>query len=210
MGATVLLVDDQPVIRLGLRASLEREEDLAVVGEAGDTEAALDLVGELGPDLVVLESRMSGEASGVRLCKDLKAMLEPPRVLFYAAHNSHPEVYSCYLAGADGFVHKGEEPRRLADAVREVAKGKRVWLLGRGPEEVSPEPIAADDLLTAREQEVLALVLEGHSNPEVARMMCVSLATVKTHLSNVFKKLGISGREELFPGWGGPAFGRRR
>jgi DNA-binding NarL/FixJ family response regulator len=197
MRATVLVVDDQPVIRLGVRASLEREEDLAVVGEAGETEAALDLAGKLGPDLVVSEPRMGGEASGVRLCRDLKAMPEPPKVLFYAAHNSHQDVYLCYLAGADGFVHKGEEPSRLADAAREVAKGKRVWLLGGEPEEVSPEPIA-DDLLTEREQEVLVLVLEGRSNAQIAEELLLSGNTVKTHLSSIYRKLSVSSREELF------------
>jgi DNA-binding NarL/FixJ family response regulator len=197
MGATVLVVDGQPVVRMGVRASLEREGDLAVVGEAGDAEVARGLAGELGPDLVVSESRMDGEASGVLLCKDLKAMLKPPRVLFHAACNSHQDVYLCYLAGADGFVHKGEEPRRLADTAREVAKGKRVWLLGGEPEEVPREPMA-DDLLTAREQEVLTLVLEGRSNARVAEELCLSGNTVKTHLSSIYRKLGISGREGLF------------
>jgi DNA-binding NarL/FixJ family response regulator len=208
MGATVLVVDDQPVIRLGVRASLEREEDLAVVGEAGDTEAALGLTGALGPDLVVSESRMGGEASGVRLCRELKAMPEPPRVVFYAACNSHQDVYLCYLAGADGFVHKGEEPCRLADAAREVAKGKRVWLLGGEPEEGSPEPVAADDMLTVREQEVLALLLEGRSNARIAEELCLSCNTVKTHLSSIYRKLGVSSREGLFPADGRASPGR--
>lgn len=207
MDATVLVVDDQPMTRLGVHAALEREEGITVVGETGDSQIAPCLAGELAPDLVLMELRMHGEMAGATLCGELKAAPDPPRVLIHTARNSHRDVYSCYLAGADGFVHKGEEPRRLVDAVRQVASGKRVWLLGGEPEQNAPGTgDAASDPLTEKEGEVLALVLRGHSNAGIAEHLCLSRSTVKTHMSHIFSKLGVSGREGLFsPRNGTPA-----
>lgn len=199
MGTNVLVVDDHPTTRLGLRAALAGEEDVSVVGEAGDLETALCLVGELGPDVVLSEAQMGGEMAGVCLCRELKETTNPPRVLIHTARNSCRDVCLCYMAGADGFVHKGEQAHRLVDAVRQVDKGKRVWLLGGKPQEVVYDPgVAVEDLLTQKEEEVLALVLEGYSNARIAEELCLSCNTVKTHLAHVYRKLGVSGRKDFF------------
>jgi DNA-binding NarL/FixJ family response regulator len=200
MGTRVLVVDDRPIVRCGVHALLDGQDGLAIVGEAGNPETAMCLVGELGPDVVMQDLWISGEMAGACLCKELKGLPRAPRVLIYTAHNSHRDVYSCYLAGADGFVHKCEEPRRLVDTIRQVASGKRVWLLGEEPGSETPSTYNAPSgaHLTAKEQEILVLMLEGHSNRRIAEALCVSLATIKTHVGSVYKKLGVSSREELF------------
>lgn len=200
MGATVLLVDDEPLLLNGVSVLLGCEEDVEVVGEASDPETAVCLVGESCPDVVIQELWMHGDRAGTNLCKDIKNLVpDPPRVLFYTARNSHEDVYRCYLAGADGFVHKREEPRRLLDAVRQVSIGKRVWLLGAAPDEASATCGASDEiLLTEKEQEVLSLVLGGYPNRRIADTLCLGVTTVKTHVRHIFKKLGVSSREELF------------
>lgn len=200
MGATVLIVDDQPIVRRGVCAVFGCEEDLIVVGEAGDVRTVARLAAALRPDLVLLDPWVNGETAGACLCRELKGFRGPPRVLIHTAHNSHQDVYSYYLAGADGFVHKGEEPDRLVDAARQVLAGKRVWLLGGNPEscsETESAPLNATRL-TCKEQEILALMLQGHPNRRIAETLCVSLDTIKTHVRSVYKKLGVSGREELF------------
>lgn len=201
MGTSVLVVDGCPTTRLGVSAAFGREEDFAVVGEAGGPDLALCLAGELRPDLVVQELWLGGEPTGSRLCKELKGLPDPQRVLFHTARNSHQDVYSCYLAGADGFVDKCEETHRLVDAARQVVRGKRMWLLGREPGgAIGPGRAAEEDPLTEKEAEVLALVLGGCSNAGIAEELCLSCNTVKTHLHHVYRKLGVSGREGLFRG----------
>lgn len=196
----VLVVDDQPLIRLALRHLLKHEEGLQVVGEASDAEAALALAEAVRPDVALVEPGADGGSSDDCLCRRMKGLSDPPRVLIYTASNSHQDVYACYLAGADGFVHKGEEPHRLVDAVRQALRGKRVWLLGGDPEETRPEPGPGSEAarLTAKEQEVLALMLKGLTNRRISEALCVGLETVKTHVRGVYRKLGVSGREELF------------
>lgn len=199
MPVKILVVDVCPTTRLGVEALLGVEGDLDVVGEAGEAEAALLMAAELVPGLVIQDLELE-VADGARLCRELKGMPQAPQVLFHTARNSHQDVYSCYLAGADGFVHKSEEPERLVDAARQVLSGKRVWLLGREPEEDGSlaHPEVDGSHLTAKEQEILVLILEGLTNRRMAETLCVSLDTVKTHTRGVYRKLGVSGRSELF------------
>ena len=211
MGAGVLLVDECPIVRRGVCAVLDDEEDLTVVGEASDVEAGLNLADDLEPDLIVVSDLDAEDAAGGSgLCRELKKSLKPYRVLIYTARNSHQNTYSCYLAGADGFVHKGEEPHRLVDAIRQVLSGKRVWLLGGVPTGLQPDPPFASEKprLTAKEQEILALMLERLTNRQISAALCVSLDTVKTHVRHVYRKLGVSSRKELFAGNGEPSGGK--
>jgi len=193
--ARVLLVEDHPAMRLGVRTALCLDGDIRVVGEAGDASEAMRLVAGLALEVVVLDLRLRGEVGGLELCRRIKSLPEPPRVLVYTAYNSPAEVDAALSCGADSFVYKGEEPSKLREAVRETCAGKRVWLLGEEPGEAGPIALAAP--LTPREREVYERLLLGRSNRRIAEELGISLPTVKTHVSSILKKLGASSREDL-------------
>lgn len=193
--ARVLLVEDHPAMRLGIRTVLGLEGGVEIVGEAPDAAGALRLASELRPDLVLLDLRLRG-GDGLPLCRSLKCLADPPYVLVYTAYNAPAEVREAMLCGADSFVHKGEDPARLREAVRETCAGKRVWLLGEQGDEAGPAA------LTPREREVYERLLLGHPNRQIAEELGVSLPTVKSHVTNILKKLGVSSRRDLLPGDG--------
>lgn len=198
--ARVLVVEDHPIVLLGLRALLEKEPDLEVVAEAPSYDEALSARNRTAPDLVILPLRLGGELSGVALCRELVESRPSTHVLVYSAFNSADEASAAFLSGAHSFVHKAEETDRLLDAVRSTIKGRRVFLLGA---EVSESVVRLRDSasqagLTARESEVLALMLQHLTNAQIAAELVVELATVKTHVRNVLAKLGVSNRRELF------------
>lgn len=203
----VLVVDGQPIVRVGVAAVLEAEEDMAVAGEAEDEQAALTLVWEKDPDVVVLDPDVEGEEGARDLCRRIKSLSEPPGVVAYAARNSGDEVLSWKLSGADSFVHKGEAPEKLIEALRETCSGKGVWFLGRLQEEGAPRggPRGTPTeraLLTPREKEVFELLARRLSNFEIACELSISHQTTKNHVSNVLRKFGVKSRAELL--WGGP------
>jgi DNA-binding NarL/FixJ family response regulator len=195
----VLLVEDHPAMRLGIRAALGLEEDIQVTGETDEAGTALELARSLTPDLVLLDLRLKGKKDGAWLCRKLKALPAPPHVLVYTAYNSREEEHAALLCGADSYVHKGEEPDRLRQTVRETCAGKRVWLLGGEVEEAGTNIQAAADAasLTPKEREVYSLVQRSYSNGRIAEELGGSLSTVKTHVSRVFKKLDASSRDDL-------------
>ncbi len=196
----VLVVEDHPIVRLGLVTALGLEEDVEVVGEATDTSGALRLTEELEPDLAIVDLRLRGGESGVELCRRMKSFPAPPRVLVYTAFNSREEVQSCLMVGADSYVYKGEGPDKLREAVKETSAGKRMWLLGGEEERTSPSPeaVAEESSLTSKEREIYELLLLGdYSNSRMAQELRLSKSTIKTHVSHVYTKLGVSNREEL-------------
>lgn len=196
----VLLVDDHPAIRLGMKSLLDLTDDIQVVGEAKDADGAMRLVTELEPDLVVLDLRLKGETGGIEVCRDIKALPGPPRVLIHTAHNRAEDLAMVTLVGADGYLHKGVEDAELPEVVRRTHAGERVWLLTINPDEA--EYHLLDTLkyesLTSKEKEVLTLVLRRHSNAEIAKELYVSLPTVKTHVRNILRKYEVSSRRDLF------------
>ncbi|MBA2442273.1 MAG: response regulator transcription factor [Rubrobacter sp.] len=196
----VLLVEDHPTMRLGLRAAVELREGTEVAGEAAAAEEALELARTLTPDLVVLDLRLRGEPDGIELCREIKSLPDPPQVVIYTAYNSPQAISSCLLSGADSYVHKGEEPRKLLNAIEDTNAGERVWLLGGEEEEASTDlrSAAAASSLTDREQEVLYLVLKRRTNARIAGELHITVPTVKTHVSNILRKLDARNREDLF------------
>jgi DNA-binding NarL/FixJ family response regulator len=206
----VLLADDQVMIRVGLAMVLEAEPDVEVVGQAGDGRQAVDLAGRVRPDVVVMDIRMPG-LDGVQATAAITsgglvtAAGAPVRVLVLTTYHVDETVYAALRAGASGFVLKDAAPVELAAAVRAVAAGK-AWLdpaVARGllddllarPEPTRPAP-AALDALTAREREVLALVADGLSNPDIAARLVIGEATVKTHFGRILMKLGLRDRAQ--------------
>jgi DNA-binding NarL/FixJ family response regulator len=131
----VLVVDDHRAMRRGISTLLSASEGIEVVGEAACPREALERTRELRPDVVILDLRMRRELSGIEVCREIKGIPEPPRVLVYSDYNSARELAAVTLAGADGYLHKGEEAADLAEVVRRVYAGERVWIslpAGRG------------------------------------------------------------------------------
>ncbi|MGH3358964.1 MAG: response regulator [Nocardioidaceae bacterium] len=196
----ILLVEDHPVVRLGLSTVIAAQPDMEVVGEAATSGDALGCISDLAPDLVILPLRLEGEPRGVELCRELKSSATAPKVLIYSSYNSTEEASSSFLSGADSFVHKGEDSGRLLDTIRATAAGRRVWLLGVETKDQSAklQELMEDSGLTRREQEVLGFMLQRLTNAQIANELFVELPTVKTHVSNILAKLGLRSRRDLF------------
>jgi DNA-binding NarL/FixJ family response regulator len=195
----ILLVDDHPTVRFGLKHLLASADGTEVVGEAENAVDAVRLVEDLRPDLVLLDLRL-GEDSGIEVCREIKALLGSPRVLVFTAHASVEDVAGATLAGADGYLHKGVAGEKLLDAVRRIHAGQRVWLLPAENEEEAADRIretSGEARLTPKEKEVFALVLKRRTNPEIAEELYISLYTVKNHVSSILRKLGLKSRREI-------------
>jgi DNA-binding NarL/FixJ family response regulator len=199
----VLIADDHPMVRQGLRVFLELEPDLEVVGEAADGAEAAALTAELLPDVVLLDLVMPG-VDGLAALEMLAEQGLAERALVVTSFGEYRSALPALRAGARGYISKDVDPAALATAVRAVAAG-HVLL---GPQ-VSAALVAqaihgagagsADQLgpqLTAREREVLDLIAAGHSNREIARSLGLAEKTIKTHVSNILMKLGVADRTQ--------------
>jgi DNA-binding NarL/FixJ family response regulator len=195
----VLLVDDEPLIRTGLRAILDAEPGLSVLGEAGDGAEVAPLVRRLRPDVIVMDIRMPG-VDGIEATRRVLAGVDaPPRILILTTFEHDDHVFDALRAGAAGFLLKRAEPGELVRAIRLLADGDSLLfpaairrLAARQP----PRAPLGDAGLTRRELEVLRLMSRGLSNAELAEHFVVSLETVKTHVSSVLNKLGARDRTQ--------------
>jgi NarL family two-component system response regulator LiaR len=195
----VLVVDDHPIIRLGVRSLFETAGVAEVVGEAATARAAVDLARELQPDLVVLDLKLAGGTGGTEACREIKSLTGNPRVLVYTAFNSAEDISSCRLIGADSYLYKEEDPDKLLEVAERTHAGEHVWLVGDAADAgLRLEAEAKSAGLTPREQEVLALIIRRRANDEIAKDLRVSLTTVKTHVSSILKKLDKHSRKDLY------------
>lgn len=196
----VLLVEDYPVVRLGLRMVIDAQRDMRVVAEAESGSEAVKLAQETSPDLAIIAMRLQGELRGVEICRELKEVPRGPKLLFYTSYNSLEETAASFLSGADSFVFKGVESVTFLDAVRATVAGERIWLVGTIPRESTErlQEMLATARLTNREQEVLGFMLQRLTNAEIGRELTIEIATVKSHVSSILGKLGLSSRNELF------------
>jgi DNA-binding NarL/FixJ family response regulator len=191
----VLVVDDHPVVRQGLRTFLDLQDDLEVVGESADGMSCVDDAERLRPDVILLDLRMPG-ADGVAALHGLRETGNPAKVLVITSFTEPSAVLPAVRAGASGYVYKDIDPPALAAAIRSVHAGHVLLhpdvarLLASG----DTRPTGAD--LTAREQEVLVEVARGRSNREIARALTLSEKTVKTHVSAILGKLGVQDRTQ--------------
>jgi DNA-binding NarL/FixJ family response regulator len=197
---SVLIADDHPVVRQGLRAFLELQPDIAVVGEAADGEQAALLAAQLSPDVVLLDLVMPG-TDGVTALELMAEAGTTSKVLVVTSFGETRTVVPAIRAGARGYVSKEVEPSALAAAIRAVAAGHVLLgpeiaaeLLRPGPADSAGS--ATEPQLTAREREVLELIARGRSNREIARALTLSEKTVKTHVSNILMKLGVADRTQ--------------
>jgi DNA-binding NarL/FixJ family response regulator len=202
---SVLLVDDQPLLRTGFRMILSAESDLRVVGEAGDGASAVELARRLRPDVVLMDIRMPG-MDGIQATRALAGpgVEEPVKVLILTTFGLDEYVVESLRAGASGFLLKDAPPEDLVEAIRIVAAGEALLapsvtrrLLDRVASRLPPaneDTIPALSQLTEREMEVLKLMARGMSNAEIAEKLVVSETTVKTHVSLVLGKLDLRDR----------------
>ena len=195
----VLLVDDHPVVRRGLRALLEELPELEPVGEAADGGAAIQLLdrfrqaGEPRPDVVLMDLQMGAGMNGVEATRRITARTDPPAVLVLTVYSTDADILAAVEAGATGYLLKDAPPEELAAAVRAAARGETVLappvaarLMGRVR--------AGRPALSPRETEILELLAEGLPNRQISKRLFISEATVKTHLVHVYDKLGVDSR----------------
>ncbi len=205
MTITVVVAEDEPLVRSGILAVLAAAPDIRVVGQAGDGRAVAEHVRALAPHVVLTDLRMP-EVDGIELTRLLQGDADPPPVLVLTGFADDPQVHAALRAGAAGYLLKQDAPRFLAEAIRSVAAG-RGWIdpavvpgllatVRRVPEPTgaAPERLAG---LTGREREVLVLLSQGLDNAEIAARLWLGHGTVKTHVSRILHKTACRDRAQV-------------
>jgi DNA-binding NarL/FixJ family response regulator len=191
----VVLADDHPVAREGLRNFLEKAVDIKVVGVAGNGDEALRLVDELTPDVLLLDMEMPGP-TGVEVAQRLQASGSSVRILALSAHDDKEYISGLLASGAAGYLTKGEIPQTIVEAVRGVARGEQGWVSRQVAAKMASWTQPGQISLTEREREVLRLVVEGKTNQEIGHALGISDKTVEKHLDSIFTKLNVTSRVE--------------
>jgi DNA-binding NarL/FixJ family response regulator len=195
----VVIADDHGIVRSGLRLLLEQQPDIEVVGEASDGAEARDLAIDERPDLAILDVKMP-KLTGLQATREIREQVPDVAVLILSMHDDERYLFEALKAGASGYVLKRQADEDLLDAVRAVQRGEPFLtpdaqralikdVLERGPDQA--------DELTPREQEVVKLVAEAHTNREIAEILHLSEKTVESHRANAMRKLGMRDRVEL-------------
>ncbi|QYM75330.1 response regulator transcription factor [Leucobacter luti] len=193
MSVTVLLIDDHPVVRTGLRAVLDADERINVVGEAATGEEGITLTEHLRPDVVLCDLRLGDGIDGIQVTALLRSLDPAPAVLILTTFDRTAEILGAIEAGAAGYLLKDMAPEAIIDAVQRTARGETVLApeLATRVVQGMRNPLPR---LTARELEVLRLLATGATNREISRTLFVTEATVKSHLAHIFTKLGVDTR----------------
>jgi len=200
----VLIVDDHAIIRAGVRAVLQAEDDMEVVGEAATTQEAIDRARALKPDAILMDVRLGegNDAGGVDACREIRSELADVQVVMFSSFGERESVLASIMAGAAGFLTKNVGPDQIVEAIRTARKGESILdprvtrnVVERLTEltKAAPEP---GHLLSDREREVLLLVTQGLTNKEIAARLYVSPYTARNHVIRILDKLGLSSRTE--------------
>ena len=200
----VLVVDDHEVVRMGLRTALEDVEDVKIVGEAATAQEAVAEANRLRPDVVLMDVRLDdgGDRGGIDACRELMSGDAEVKVLMFSSYGERETVLAAIMAGAIGYITKNVRRSDLVDALHAAARGdsqldpRVVAPLLEQLRSVSEEQVRPDGGLTAREQEVLALVAEGITNRQIAERLVISEHTARNHVGNILGKLGFASRAE--------------
>ncbi|WP_037682108.1 response regulator transcription factor [Streptomyces griseus] len=193
MTVQILIVDDHPVVRFGLRGMLEAYDDLRVVGEAGSGDEAIVLAAAMRPDVVLMDLRMPG-TDGATATARIRQEHPGIRVLVLTTYEGDADILPAIEAGATGYLLKDTPIGTLTDAIRAAARGETVLAPPVAARLVTHLQAPAGEQLTPREVQVLGLVARGLSNGEIGRQLYIGEATVKTHLLRTFVKLGVNDR----------------
>jgi DNA-binding NarL/FixJ family response regulator len=188
----VLVADDHAVVRQGLRTFLDLQEDIEVVGEAGDGASALAAAEELSPDVVLVDLVMPG-VDGIEAIRGLRERVPSARAIVLSSFIDDEKLFPAVRAGAAGYLLKDVQPQELVEAIRTVHAGGALLhpkVASRLLEELTTDP------LTPREREVLGLIGRGMANKVIARELSLSEKTVKAHVSSILAKLGVTGRTQ--------------
>lgn len=199
----VLIVDDHQVVRQGLRTFLELQPDIAVLGEAGDGQAAVEMVSQLQPDVVLMDLVMP-RLDGISATRQIKALGISVKVIALTSFTEDDKVFPAIQAGASSYLLKDVSPDELVEAIRAAHRGEarlHPEIVRKLMEQVAQQSgLARQSLphdLTGRELEVVRLVAQGRSNHEIAQSLVISEKTVKTHISNILGKLQLDDRTQL-------------
>jgi two-component system response regulator NreC len=194
----VLIVDDHAVVRAGLRYLVDAEQDLETVGQAGSVAEAVALAGSVAPDVILLDVVMPDQ-SGIAGIPELIAAHPNARILILSMEDNSGYVRQALAAGASGYVLKEAIDTEVVRAIRAVAEGGRYLQpeLGAGLADAQARRGVKEGPLSNREREVLGLIALGHTNPEIAKKLVISVRTAETHRANILQKLNLTSRAEI-------------
>jgi DNA-binding NarL/FixJ family response regulator len=198
MSIRVVLVDDHPITRAGIKRFLDRAVDIEVVGEASTGEQALELVEQLSPDVLLLDMELP-DLKGVTVAKRLKEGGSPVHILALSTYNNKQYIFGLLSIGAAGYLTKEEVPETIVEAVRGVARGEQGWVSRKVAAVMSTwaqDDVSQPSDLTDREMQVLHGVVEGKTNQEIGLDLGISQKTVEKHLESVYSKMNVASRVE--------------
>jgi DNA-binding NarL/FixJ family response regulator len=194
----VLLVDDHPILRAGLRVLLSKAQDIEVVGDAETGEEALQMVQDLSPDVLLLDMEMPGKG-GMEVAEELQRKGSFVNILALSAHNDRQYIQSVLRSGASGYLVKDEAPHEIIEAVRGVARGEQGWISRQITTRMFSwvqDKSMYGPRLTDREAQVLQQLVIAKTNQEIGLALGISEKTVEKHMETIFVKLGVSSRTE--------------
>ena len=200
---TIVIADDHAIVRQGLRALLEDEHDVTVIGEASGGIETVNICNKLKPDILILDIMM-GDISGIEVARQVSKTFPHTSIIILSMYDDKKHVLEALQAGAKAYVNKKAVSSELVNALREVLVGRRYL----GPslsevvvdaylENIKSSPTDPYDLLSTREREVLHLAAHGHTNSEIADRLCISRRTVETHRANAMRKLNLNNHADL-------------
>lgn len=192
----IMLVDDHPVVRQGMRAALERVDNFSIVGEADNADDAISAIEMLNPDLVLLDIRIKGGRSGIEVANELRASKPDLKIVTLTNHAQEPYLKAMIEAGVDGYLLKDTPPSEIVDAINKVIRGENVFSAALG--DVTQNAFIGSEAsgdLSSVEAEVLQMVADGASNQVIAQRLSLDQKTVQMHLARSFAKLGVPDRD---------------